>query len=97
MDNNESFYIPRNLDAPPLFFIWEADTALLYLTIIILSLAMNMFVMGLLLAIVVGRGYSKLKEQEGNGLFIKMIYWFTPSKIISKNYLPSHIREYIGG
>lgn len=97
MDNSESFYIPRSLDAPPLFFIWEADTALVYFVILILSLAMDMLVIGLFLAIVVGRSYSRLKEQEGSGLLLKMIYWFMPSQIISKDYLPSHIREYVGG
>ena len=97
MDSEDSFIIPRNLDAPPLFFIWEIDTALIYVVILILSLAMDMLFVGIVLAIAAGRGYAKLKEEGGSGLILKMLYWFTPSGWMTKNYLPSHIREYIGG
>ena len=56
-----------------------------------------MFLLGLVLAIVFGRGYATLKEEGGRGLLMKILYWYTPSELWLSKRIPSHIREYIGG
>lgn len=89
------YMIPRNLDAPPLVFMWEADTAGVYVLFIMLGAIMQMFVFGVICAVVVGRAYARLKEEGGKGLLMKIIYWYTPSTWLTKRH-PSHVREYIG-
>ena len=56
-----------------------------------------MFLMGVVLAIVIGRGYAHLKEEGGRGLLMKILFWYTPSEMWLSKRIPSHIREYIGG
>lgn len=96
MDDND-YWIPRNLDAPPLMFMWEADSAVLVIFCVILGGVLNMFLMGVVLAIVVGRGYAHLKDEGGRGLIMKILFWYTPSETWLSKHIPSHIREYIGG
>jgi conjugal transfer pilus assembly protein TraL len=95
--DEEEYWIPRHLDAPPLLFLWEADSAILVVFWLIVGGVLNMFLLGLVLAIVFGRGYATLKEEGGRGLLMKILYWYTPSELWLSKRIPSHIREYIGG
>jgi conjugal transfer pilus assembly protein TraL len=95
--DEEDYWIPRHLDAPPLLFLWEADSAILVVFWLIVGGVLNMFLLGLVLAIVFGRGYATLKEEGGRGLLMKILYWYTPSELWLSKRIPSHIREYIGG
>lgn len=92
--DNDDYWIPRNLDAPNLFFLWEADSAMIVILFLILGGTLNMFVLGVVLALFVGRGYQYLKEEGGKGLLIKVLYWYTPSDLWLSKKIPSHIREY---
>jgi len=94
-DNN--YWIPRTLDAPRLFFMWEADSAVIFITWCILGAVMGG--LGLVFGFFIGwasaRGYAQLKEEGGKGLILKILFWFTPSEWASKRN-PSHIREHVG-
>lgn len=93
----DDFWIPRTLDAPSLFFIWEADIAFVYIIWFIMGGVLNMYLLGITFALVFGRGYVRLKEEGGKGLILKLLYWFTPSDLWISKSLPSHFREFIGG
>lgn len=95
--DEDDYWIPRNLDAPALMFMWEADSAVLVIFWLIVGGVLNMFLMGVVLAIVFGRGYAYLKEEGGRGLLMKIMFWYTPSEIWLSKRVPSHVREYIGG
>lgn len=95
--DEQDFWIPRNLDAPALLFMWEADTAMIVIICLLLGGLLNMLPLGLLLAIALGRGYAYLKEEGGRGLLVKVLYWYTPSEMWLSKRLPSYIREYVGG
>lgn len=92
----DDYWVPRNLDAPALFFMWELDTAIVIIVCFVLGGVLNMALVGVVLAIVIGRGYTYLKEEGGRGLLIKVAYWYTPSDVWLSKRAPSHIREYIG-
>ena len=95
MSSDQNFWIPRNLDAPKLIFIWDADNAALAIIIMILTALLNMFVFGFILAIWCCKGYTSLKNEGGRGLMVKLIYWYTP--LLAKEKLPAYRREFIGG
>ena len=97
MSDENNFWIPRNLDAQRLFFIWEADSAFLFIFFLIMGGLLNMFVLGAALAIFVTKFWQYLKEEGGRGLIIKILYWYTPTEIWLSRRNPSHIREYLGG
>ena len=92
----QDYWIPRTLDAPPLMLMFEADVAVIFLFIVFLFMTMEAFLMGVFLAVVAARSYSKLKEEGGKGLLIKILYWYTPADYWFSEQRPSHIREYIG-
>lgn len=97
MDDDENYWIPRTFDDPALFFVWEADTAFIFILWTLLGALMGGI--GLLFGITIGwlcaRGYTTLKEEGGRGLIMKMCFWFLPSSIISEKN-PSKIREHLG-
>ncbi|WP_299945712.1 type IV conjugative transfer system protein TraL [uncultured Microbulbifer sp.] len=92
-----NFAIPRTLDAPKMFLLWELDVAMLFLIIVILFAAMGAkgFLFGIGVAIVISRGFLRLKVEGGKGLLKRVLYWFAPSEWASQK-LQSHIRERVG-
>lgn len=94
--SEKNFLIPRTLDDPPLMFKWEMDNAIIVIVFFMLGAIMQMMIAGIFLAVVLGRGYARLKEEGGRGLITKIAYWYLPSSWISQRH-PSHIREYYGG
>jgi len=95
--DEEDYWIPRELDAPRLFFIWEADSAMIFIICLLLGAMLSMYVASLLFAYVVTKGWIYLKDEGGRGLLMKFLYWYTPSHIWLSKRLPSFSREYIGG
>lgn len=95
--NEDDYWIPRTLDAPALFFLWELDVAVIFISWAILGAIMGGlgFLFGVILGWMSARGYSQLKEEGGRGLITKILFWFVPSQWASRRH-PSHIREYIG-
>ena len=94
MDYNET-HIPRNLNAPPMFFIFESDIAVGYIAIILVFSVMNMFIVGFFFAEMFRRGYSRIKNEGGRGLIMRMLFWFTPVQL-SDNEVGSEYREFYG-
>jgi len=90
--------IPRTLDDPPLIFLWEVDTACIFIIWCILGAVLGN--VGLLFGVTIGficaKAYTRLKDEGGRRLICKIMYWFLPSShFISKRH-PSHIREHFG-
>ncbi|MGQ0622195.1 MAG: type IV conjugative transfer system protein TraL [Panacagrimonas sp.] len=91
------FVIPRTLDDPPLFFMWNFDEAVIVIVLAILFGILGQLVPGAVLGYVLARAYARLKAQGGRGLLMKALYWTTPSDWWLPSRAPSHIREYVGG
>ena len=87
-------HIPRTLNAPPMFFIWESDTAMIYIIFIILGAVMNMFLLGLFMAEISRRMYLKVKAEGGRGLIVRLLYWYTPINLSAG--INSEYREFYG-
>ena len=94
---NNDFWIPRTLDAPPKFFMWDFDVASIWIICIMFGAMMQFTTAGIALAFLLGRSYSRLKEDGGKGLFVKILYWYIPSEQLFGRRLSSHVREYLGG
>lgn len=96
--SHENCRIPRTLDDPALLFLWELDTAVVFLIWVIVGAVLGG--LGLLFGVFIGavctRGYTRLKEEGGRGLIAKMVYWFTPLSTLFSTQNPSHVREHIG-
>ena len=95
MDDND-YWVPRNLDAPALLVMFELDTSIIVIIVFMLFGVLNMVVIGIVAAYVLGKAYTYLKEEGGRGLLVKVAYWYTPSYIWLSPRHPSHLREYIG-
>lgn len=91
----DEYWIPRNLNAPALLFMWEADTVMIFLVIFLLGIMLEMVLVSAVIAWLAVRTASKLKEEGGVGLLQRLLYWYMPSDWLTQKY-PSHIREFVG-
>ncbi|HHH46552.1 MAG TPA: type IV conjugative transfer system protein TraL [Thiotrichales bacterium] len=76
----ERFLIPRRLDDPPQFMVWDADEAVLVITLTILfSVAGNGlgFLAGAALGLLAARGLATLKLQGGMETIKAFAWWYT--------------------
>lgn len=92
----EHYLIPRHLDAPPMFLIFEADTAAIFLGCLFFGLMFQAVLVFAPIGLVLARAYARLKAEGGRGIFVQTMYWYTPSKLWLRRTPPSWIREYIG-
>ncbi len=92
----EDYWIGRNLDAPQLFFMWEADRAYFAMLWVLGGMLMGSTILGVMAAMIFGRLYAQIKEEGGKGLLPRILYWYTPSSYWLSSYLPSCAREFLG-
>jgi len=92
----EHYWIPRTLDAPNLFFLWEADSALLFMAVVFMFSLMSMFLIGLVMGVIAIKLLARIKEEGGKGLFLRVLYWYTPSDLWFNDDRASHLREFLG-
>ncbi len=92
----EDYWIGRNLDAPQLFFMWEADRAYFAMLWVLGGMLLGSTVLGVVAAMIFGRLYAQIKEEGGKGLLPRILYWHTPSSLWLSSYLPSYSREFLG-
>lgn len=92
---NEQYLIPRTLDDPNLMLFFQADTAVTFLVVFLLTISIN-FIFAAVFAFVITKSYVQLKENGDRGLILQLLYWYSPSETWLSRYLPSHVREYSG-
>jgi len=78
-------------------FVWNMDSFMLVTFWVLMGAMMNMFILGVVMAVIFGRGYARLREEGGRGLIIKIIFWYGPSDVWLSPHLASCNREYVGG
>lgn len=93
--NDLSHYIPKRLDDTGKFLFWDKDVAFIALAGVLLGLAIDFPIMGLLFGIVAAFYYGKLKGGKHPGMAIHILYWLTGFPELQE--LPnSHFREFNG-
>ena len=90
-----SHYIPRRLDDSGKFLFWDIDVAFVALIGMILGVATEYRVLGIVLGVAMAISYKKLKSGKHPGIATHLMYWFAglpkPDELP-----PSHIRELNG-
>jgi conjugal transfer pilus assembly protein TraL len=96
---DERFAIPRTLDDPPLFFLWNFDEAAVVILWGMLCglLSGKLFIPGIVIGVLCARQFARVKTEGGRGLLVRALYWYTPSDWWFPTVTPSHVREYLGG
>ena len=90
-----SHYIPRQLDDGGKFLFWDIDVAFVALTGMLLGVATEYRLLGVLLGIAMAYGYRRLKAGQHPGIAVHLLYWFTG--LPTPDELPaSHLREFNG-
>lgn len=90
-----SHYIPRRLDDKGKFLFWDLDIAGVALLGMLLGVATEYRVLGLIAGLGMAYGYSKLKAGKHPGMAAHLLYWFTGMPD-PKELPKSHIRELNG-
>lgn len=88
--------VPRSLDAPPRFFFWDFDVAIVFLLClgfgIVTGFTMTFSVIGIFAA----AGFSRLRSGQHPGYLIHLMYWYLPISVGFKRTPPSHERFFTG-
>lgn len=101
MADPSKYFIPKQLDAPPMMLIFEADTATIFLMFLMIGFMFESII-GLLgfalVGLAIARLYARLKSKYGQGVLVQLLAWYTPSSLWlgRKQPLKSHHRELIG-
>lgn len=90
-----SHYIPRRLDDSGKFLFWDVDVAVVALLGMIIGLATEYRILGVILGVLMAFGYKKLKTGKHPGIAAHLMYWFIGNPV-SKELPPSYIREFNG-
>jgi len=94
--DEQNYWIPRTLDAPPMIFLWEIDSASIAIFWIVAGGLMGMPILGCVFAYLMCVAYAHIKEEGGQGLLVRILYWYTPSSSWLSKRFPSHVREFFG-
>lgn len=92
---DQSHYIPRRLDDGGKFLFWDTEVAVTALIGMLLGIATDLPLLGLVVGLIVAYFVNKLKAGKHPGMVTHLLYWFTGFP--SPKELPgSHIRELNG-
>lgn len=93
--SQNSYWVPRTLDDPPMLLIFQADTAALFLVVFLLTISFS-FIAAVILAYSLTKVFVQLKENGDKGLIMQILYWYTPSDMWLSKLWSSSVREYCG-
>lgn len=95
--HDDDTYIPRLINSGAVIFVWNADSFAIASVVFIIFAMLGSVVVAAILAYLAVQGWVKLKEEDGAGLVIRLIYWFLWSGFLVRENAPnSEIKEYIG-
>lgn len=90
-------YIPRMINSGAVIFVWNADSFTIATIVFIIFAMLGSVVVAAILAYLAVQGWVKLKEEDGAGLVIRLLYWFLWSGFMVRDNAPvSEVKEYIG-
>jgi len=99
--SEENHIIPRHLDDPPMYLLWDADEAWAFLGPVFLVVAFSPSLVNFLLGGALGffamRTLARIKVAGGRQLIKHAFYWYTPTDawFKFKRTPPSHLREFV--
>ncbi len=94
---SQGYRIPQTLDEPFKFMLWTMDELILFLaSFLILMLAFNSPVWGMIVGSAGIFGVKKMKGEQGHYFIYHWLYWHLPSCVKLKATPPSYWRELIG-
>ncbi|PKM44771.1 MAG: type IV conjugative transfer system protein TraL [Gammaproteobacteria bacterium HGW-Gammaproteobacteria-1] len=102
MQNDESHIIPKHLDDPPMYLLWDADEAWTFLGPVFMVLALAPSFINIVLGGVMGffamHTLARIKAAGGKQLIRHALYWYTPTEAWFKfaRTPTSDVREFIG-
>lgn len=95
--SENSFYIPRELDAKPLIMLWEYDTAMIAIMTFLIIAMLGGAILAIISSYIAVKNWILLKENGGDGMLLRLFYWlFYSDFIVTKPQYRSEAREFIG-
>lgn len=100
--SDESNTIPKHLDDPAMYFMWDADEAAAFIgpVVIVMAFAPSLFhlALGGALGAATMHTLARIKSSGGKQLIKHALYWYTPTEawFRFRRTPPSDVREFIG-
>ena len=92
---NPHEYVPRRLDAPAKFLLWDFDLVASCITGLAFGIIVNSLLMGAIASYAAIWAYSRLKQKRHPGYGLHYLYWQFPFRTF-KRTPPSSRRFFVG-
>ncbi len=97
MNDAARFAIPRRLDDPERWLFWTLDEAAMLMGPVVLGLAANAFVAGLVAGVAAWLTLRRVKRGGSANIALYALYWFLPGFVLRLRATPpSHLRRFTG-
>lgn len=94
--DDRKLLIPRTLDAPPRFFFWDFDIALVFLVLLGFGILSGQVLIGGLVGMIGAAIFQRAKSGEHPGYLLHLLYWHLPVGIALRRTPPSFERDFTG-
>jgi type IV conjugative transfer system protein TraL len=94
-ESQRRLLIPRRVDDPLRFFLWDADVALVFIAFVGVGMILDAPLISFGIGGVVAWGYSKLKGGARRGFGIHALYWYVGLSL-GKRTPGSSRRHFVG-
>lgn len=95
--SQEKFYIPKHLDDPAKFLLWQIDEAVAFILPLFFGFMIGKGLISLFVAIICFHCWRRVKGVGGKNLIRSLIFWYYPKSILGLKATPeSRTRNFIG-
>ena len=94
-ESQRRLLIPRRVDDPLRFFLWDADVALLFIVFVGIGMIMDAPLLSFAVGGACSWGYSKVKGGAKRGFGIHALYWYVGLSL-GKRTPSSSQRHFVG-
>lgn len=98
MSGKEEGYIPKTLDMPERWLIWDMDQFVIALLFVGFGATTGLLFPGILAGAALAWQYGRFKSGKHPKFLVHAMYWWLPSKLVvkTKSLPSSDIRHFIG-
>jgi conjugal transfer pilus assembly protein TraL len=95
MNHPSSLLVPRKLDAPPRFLLWDFDSVAAGIGGMGVGICLNSFVFGCCMSVALSWGWTRLKAGRHPGFGLHWLYWRSPVGFFKRTPASCH-RFFVG-
>lgn len=94
--DEKRYLVPRRIDLPPRFLMWDMDVMLVFSVFFVLGMAMGHGLIGCGMGVLVSAVFGKLRAGKHPAFGVHWLYWHLPTRLGFRRLPHSYVREFVG-